>query len=196
VLARRILGASWRAVRHAPDRAFHALRRRAAAARVRGKVPRSVLFICYGNVCRSPYAAAVFAKLWPAVMPHVTITSAGFVGPGRGSPEPALSAARRRGIDLSGHRSTLVSTQAVRGAELAIVMSATQSRALRRVGGRQSNPLILGDLDPEPILTRTIVDPWGEADEVFDESYERIDRCVRELIREMTSTLRQEANRE
>jgi protein-tyrosine phosphatase len=155
-----------------------------------------VLFICYGNVCRSPYAAAVFAELWPPVMPHVTITSAGFVGPGRGSPEAALSAARRRGIDLTRHRSTLVSTQAVRGAELAIVMSATQSRALRRVGGRQSIPLILGDLDPEPILTRTIVDPWGEADEVFDESYERIDRCVRELVREMTSTSRQEANRE
>ena len=190
MLARRILAASWRAVRHAPDRALHPIRRQAVAARVRGKVPRSVLFICYGNVCRSPYAAAVFAELWPAIMPRVTITSAGFVGPGRGSPPPALSAALRRGIDLSGHRSTLVSTQAVRGADLAVVMSATQLRAIRRVGGRQSNPLILGDLDPHPILTRTIVDPWGEADEVFDESYERIDRCVRELIREMTSMSR------
>jgi protein-tyrosine phosphatase len=154
------------------------------------------LFICYGNVCRSPYAAALFAELWPAIMPRVTVTSAGFVGPGRGSPERALSAALRRGIDLSGHRSTLVSTQAVRGAELAVVMSANQSRAIRRVGGRRANPLILGDLDPAPILTRTIVDPWGEADEVFDESYERIDRCVRELIRELTSTSRQEADRE
>jgi len=183
-------------VRHAPERAFHPLRRRAAAERVRGKIPRSILFICYGNVCRSPYAAAVFAERWPAFMPPIAITSAGFVGPGRGSPEPALSAAFRRGIDLSGHRSTLVSTKAVRGAELAVVMSASQSRAIRRVGRTQSNPLILGDLDPQPILSRTIVDPWGESDEVFGESYDRIDRCVRELIREMTSTSRQEATGE
>lgn len=96
------------------------------------------------------------------------------------------------------HRSTLVFAQAVRSSDLVVVMSASQARAIKRVAGAASTPLVLvlGDLDPEPILTRTIVDPWGLANEVFDESYERIDRCIDELIRQTTSAIQSQAERE
>jgi len=196
VFPKRILTASWRAVRYAPDRAFHPLRRNSAISGISGRIPRSVLFICYGNVCRSPYAAAVFSKRWPGFLPKVAVSSAGFVGPGRGSPDQALAAASRRGIDLGAHRSTLVFTQAVRSADLIVVMSASQARSINRVASLLSAPLVLGDLDPKPILTRTIVDPWGLPDEVFDESYERIDRCIDELIRHTTSAIQPKAERE
>ena len=41
--------------------------------------------------------------------------------------------------------------------------------------------LILGDLDPLPIRSRTITDPWGCDTQVVEQVYSRIDRCVEQL---------------
>jgi protein-tyrosine-phosphatase len=63
-------------------------------------------------------------------------------------------------------------------------MSADQARAIRlRVRDGSTRVLILGDLDPAPITRRTIADPWGGSDFAFEASFDRIDRCVRELVR-------------
>ncbi|HEX7050788.1 MAG TPA: hypothetical protein VF188_11340 [Longimicrobiales bacterium] len=174
-----------RAVRHAPDRLMHPLRRRAALRRLieRG-IPRSVLFVCYGNICRSPYAAAAFAAALPAELRgHVAIGSAGFFGLERPSPEAAVRVAARRGFDLSSHRSARVTQENAGTADLVVVMDTTQYRAIRRHFGREAESvLILGDLDPLSIDTRTIRDPIDQPEEVFEASYARIDRCIRALV--------------
>ena len=170
-------------LRHTPDRVLHPRRRRAVTEQLSRRVPSSVLFVCHGNVCRSPYAAAVFAKELPAFFNGIKVASAGFIGPGRASPPQALAAAERRGVDLSRHRSALLTPSLTRTAGLVVVMSASQARAIRRAGPSDSPVVVLGDLDPMSPHKRTIIDPWGCSDAVFDESYERIDRCVRELVR-------------
>ena len=171
-----------RTLQHAPDRAAHALRRQQVARRWRGRVPSSVLFVCHGNICRSPFAAFLFARLATERLPgRIDTLSAGFIGPGRGSPPQALAASERRDIDLTSHRSRLLTDRLIRKAELVIVMSAEQERAIRRLAGQ--NVIVLGDLDPESIRERTIMDPWGGSDDDFDASYARIERCVRELVR-------------
>jgi protein-tyrosine-phosphatase len=112
------------------------------------------------------------------------VTSAGFIGPGRMPPENALSAAARRGFDLSGHRSTLVTPELIRAASVVVVMSAEQAAGVRaRYGHDTLRVLVLGDLDPLPIATRTVTDPWGRSASVFDMVFDRIDRCVGELAR-------------
>jgi protein-tyrosine-phosphatase len=74
------------------------------------------------------------------------------------------------------------SAEDVRRADLVVVMSQAQARGIRaRFGRSVSSVIVLGDLDPQLPETRTIRDPWGQPSEVFDESYERITRCVREL---------------
>lgn len=59
----------------------------------------SVLFVCLGNICRSPTAEAVLR----AKAPHLTIDSAGTGGWHVGDPPygPMQVAARKRGYDLS-----------------------------------------------------------------------------------------------
>lgn len=169
-------GARW--LRHAPDRALHALRRRAAlqkAARAAVGPGRPVLFICTGNICRSPYAAAAFAR----AAERVPAASAGFVGPGRPAPPEALAVAARRGVDLSAHHSVLVGPGLVREAGLVVVMAADQARGIRARYGDAGVPVIvLGDLDPLPIRTRTVHDPWNQSEAAFAASYDRIDRCI------------------
>lgn len=172
-----------------PERWLHARRRREAIHSLEvlgsGMGPGPVVFICFGNICRSPFAAELFRQRVAELKPPFTrqIRSAGFIGPGRGSPSEALEAAEKFGIDLSPHRSTLITPDVFRSASLIVTMSAEQVRDLRnRFGSTRAMLLVLGDLDPEAITERTIKDPWGCPPEIFDESYERIDRCVSVLV--------------
>jgi protein-tyrosine-phosphatase len=105
--------------------------------------------------------------------------SAGFIGAGRSSPPDAIAAAADLGIDLSGHRSRLVTPDDIRTAELIVVMTAEQAAGVRARFAHMAPPVIvLGDLDPLPIAARAIRDPWNKPRHVFDECYARIDRCV------------------
>jgi len=173
-----------RAARHAPDRLLHRIRHRRLVRRLaRRGHPRSVLFVCHGNICRSPYAAAAFSRALPQwLREHVRITSAGFIGADRPAPPTAQRVAARRGLDLSEHRSALISPMSVQGADLIVVMDARQRAAVCDVfGGRWGDIVLLGDLDPEPIDTRAIRDPVEQPEDVFEAVYDRIDRCVRVL---------------
>jgi len=112
-----------------------------------------------------------------------TVSSAGFVGPGRQSPPEALAAGLRRSYDLHDHRSQLATPIILRAADLIVVMSKEQARAAYLTGGAPRAPIVaLGDFDPDPIDRRTILDPWGMSSSAFDQSYDRIERCVRELV--------------
>jgi protein-tyrosine-phosphatase len=112
----------------------------------------------------------------------VQVTSAGFIGPGRPSPGEALAVSRRRGIDLSLHTSQLIDAQALREYDLVVVMDGRQAHDLKTAYADIGSVIVLGDLDPQPITRRAIVDPFGRSEQVFDESYARIDRCLDTLI--------------
>jgi protein-tyrosine phosphatase len=178
-----------RALRHTPDRSLHRLRRRARLKQVqRLGLPRSVLFVCHGNICRSPYAEMVFARALPRELrEYMFVTSAGFIDPDRGSPENALTVASARGIDLQPHRSRLLTREMVRTMDLMVVMDTTQRKNIRLwFGADPRRVLVLGDLDPLPIDTRTVRDPVFQRCEVFADTYARIDRCVATLLAAIT----------
>jgi protein-tyrosine-phosphatase len=95
-----------------------------------------------------------------------------------------VTAAARRGVDLSAHRSHLLTADTARRADLIVVMDPAQERAIRdRFGRLLRDILVLGDLDPAPLATRTIQDPVDQCLEVFEQSYARIEGCVLELVR-------------
>ncbi len=181
----RVSGWTWvRDLRQVPTSRLHARRRRAAQVELKRLKPRSILFVCHGNICRSPFAAAAFLR-WcaPEIASGVNVTSAGFIGPERSPPSTAVTAASRFGVDLTPHRSALITAENLRAADLIVVMSQQQARDIRARVAPSTFVLILGDLDPRPANRRTILDPWGQPDTAFDESYSRIDRCVRELAK-------------
>jgi protein-tyrosine phosphatase len=172
-----------RRLRRAPDGVLHALRRRRSLEALRRRPrPASVLVVCHGNICRSPFAAALLRRALGGS--GVRVNSAGFMGPGRPSPAEAVAAAARSGVDLSAHRSQLLTVDSARAADLIVVMDSAQRREIcDRFGRREPDVLVLGDLDPQAIDGRTIRDPVNQPLAVFEESYARIERCVRELER-------------
>lgn len=170
-----------RALRRTPERALHGRRRKSARRWLEECDDcRTLTFLCHGNICRSPYAAhALERKLPPVFSDRLLVESAGFIGPGRPSPAEAVEVAAERGVDLSQHRSQLVTPDLLSSADLVFVMDAQQRRRIR-ISHRtlEAEIMLLGDLDPEPIESRAIRDPVCQSREVFEEVYDRIDRCL------------------
>ena len=174
-------------VRRTPERLLHPYRRRKALEALRGRPrPTTLLALCHGYICRSPLAAALLDRELAAL--SIAVQSGGFLGFNRPPPAEAIAAAERYQVNLADHRSRLVTADLVRAADLIVVMDPTQRRLVcERFGRRPTDVVVLGDFDPAPVETRTIRDPVNESREVFDEVYERIARCVRELARVLGS---------
>lgn len=177
-------------LRHLPDRWLHSRRRAEAVRALRALgTPRGILILCHGNICRSPYARAVLQRrLAQHGLQAVRVDSAGFIGPDRPPPDLALQVARHRGYDLRTHRSRLVTTDALAAADLVLVMDRTQRRRLRPLlGANAPRILLLGDFDPEPIATRAIRDPVDGPPELFEEVYNRLERCLGTVVGALTT---------
>ncbi|MEX0843194.1 MAG: hypothetical protein WD960_10550 [Gemmatimonadota bacterium] len=177
------------------DRRAHPLRRRFALRRIRGRGPlRRILFVCHGNICRSPYGEFRLRRLLEEALgadadrPRVVVSSVGFVHPGRPVPRAALEVAARRGLDLEEHRSRVLTMPHLRGADLVLVMTARQRRDLLWSYG-VADVVHLGDLDPGPIEARDVFDPYGHPPEVFEEVYTRLDRILGELAALVVASL-------
>ncbi|HKR09480.1 MAG TPA: hypothetical protein VJS39_09845 [Gemmatimonadaceae bacterium] len=178
-LARR----AYHIARHMPDRMLHQRRHRNLLRRLSaGTTPKTILVVCYGNVCRSPYLAAVLKR----ALPDATLLSAGFLPGGRRVPDAALEVSTARGHDLSAFRSSAISAEMVDRAELIIVMDARQAAGLAvRFPSARSRLVVAGDLDPVFENTRAIRDPWNESPEIFEAAFDRLDRCAASLAKSL-----------
>jgi protein-tyrosine phosphatase len=172
-------GGIFRRFRDRKDARLHAGRYEALKKRLHGmRRPRSILVICHGNICRSPYLEALLKRS----LPDVQVSSAGFVGAGRGVPEHSTTVAGKAGLDLSTHRSRLLTRDILASADLLIVMDGRQLQALTRGFGVPAERVVVaGDLDPLPGATRAIKDPWGKDLPAFESSFVRLERCAESL---------------
>ncbi len=93
----------------------------------------SVLFVCTANRCRSPMAAALFAKLIGQGRRRgdCRVDSAGtWAAEGTPATPFARQVMRERGLDLSGHRSKRISGELLRESDLVLVMEDGHREAL------------------------------------------------------------------
>lgn len=89
---------------------------------------RNLLFLCHGNICRSPFAE----RLGRQAMPGLEITSAGFhPRSGRSSPQNLVRAARAHGVDLADWSSREISERMVTDADCIVVMDASHLEKLQ-----------------------------------------------------------------
>lgn len=130
------------------------------------------------------------ALLRRALLPHgIEVRSAGLIGFNRPTPPAGVAAAARHNVNLVDHRSQPLTVELVRSAGLIVVMDDSQRWHIHERFGRSlADILVLGDLDPERVETRTIRDPVDQSQVVFEEVYERIARCVRELVTALVTT--------
>ena len=92
--------------------------------RTSGTTVIDVLFLCTGNMCRSPIAEAFLRqKLDAAGITDVRVHSAGLLDSGRSAPDENIAVMAERGIDISEHRSRQLTDTMLAGADLVIGMA-------------------------------------------------------------------------
>src|SRR5450759_3057739 len=179
-IAREVLKRAYHATRNLPDRLLHGRRHLAARRRLsRAQRPREILVVCHGNVCRSPYLQAVLQR----ALPEFAVMSAGFFGSDRPVPQISVALSAKRGLDLSRYRSRPLTQSMVSNADLVIVMDSDQAHEIaRRFPVNRARIVIAGDLDPRFDASRAIRDPWNQSGDVFESSFDRLDRCAATLV--------------
>jgi protein-tyrosine phosphatase len=85
-----------------------------------------VLMVCTANICRSPMAEG-FTR---ALAPELVVRSAGFLEAGRPAAPDAVRAMAERGVDIAGHRSTVVGRELLAEADLVLTMERAHLREL------------------------------------------------------------------
>ncbi len=142
----------------------------------------AVLFVCLGNICRSPTAEAVFRRLAGEAGLAIPCESAGTGDWNVGSPPylPSILAARKRGYEMGGMRARQVT--ATDFARFTHVLAMDRANlhdlaAIRAEAGPE--PRLLMDFADNPPRT-DIPDPWYSRD--FEGALDLIEAGCRGLI--------------
>ncbi len=159
-------------------------------------VPTSILFVCLGNICRSPAAHAVVEHhiARRSLDAEITVDSAG-TGSWHVGERPHRQSAKegnRRGYSVD-HIVRQVHPADFDRFDLVIGMDHANRRDLidlARSNSRhaaQRRIRLLREFDPLGGRDVELDDPWGQPDRAFIEMYDIIERCVDPLLEHLTS---------
>lgn len=156
--------------------------RRLRANRARPAVaPKKLLFLCYGNICRSAFAERYWNDRLLKTRPGPLSTSTGLHEKARRrTPERIAAIAAEFSIDLSAHRSHAVDAATVAAADLIVVMDRSNHRALlTRFPAARSKVVFLGWFSDDP--DDEIADPYLLDDDRARASFQKMVRCLQGL---------------
>jgi protein-tyrosine phosphatase len=147
-----------------------------------------VLFVCMGNICRSPSAAGVFRHVLAERAPQldIEIDSAGTHDYHVGEPPDAraLAAARRRGIDISQLRARRVEAGDFERFDLILAMDEDNLRELQRRSQPSHHERIRLVMEYAPSAARHAVpDPYYGAEHGFEEVLDLLEEAAEGFIR-------------
>ena len=173
----------------------------ATAARLRTRNPPlparldSLLFVCKGNICRSPFAAYQAARLAREAGLPIAAASAGLKpSQANACPEHAISAATGYGHDMRPWRPVLLTDDLMAAHDLIVVMEAEQFAAVRaRWPRHRSKTVLLALYGPPPgdaWARLNIADPFGKDRAAFDGCYARIDTALADLFSRLRAPAR------
>lgn len=149
-----------------------------------------LLFVCLGNICRSPSAEAVAVKtLADRGITHIVCDSAG-TGDwhiGRAPDQRSQAAGKKRGYDLSSLRARQLVADDFEQFDLIVVMDDSNwqdAKRLQPAQGRATLVRLLDYLPDQPL--REVPDPYYGGEEGFNQVIDLIEKAVVQLIDELT----------
>jgi protein-tyrosine phosphatase len=153
-------------------------------------MPASVLFVCLGNICRSPLAEAAFRAEAERLGLEVVIDSAGTGDWHLGHPpDPrAAAVAKRNGIDISHLRARRVSPADFRRFDHIVGLDAqnlADLKAMQPADGKAELSLLLDHVEGRK--GQAVADPYYGGDEHFDETWADVAAGAEGLARKIAA---------
>jgi protein-tyrosine phosphatase len=145
---------------------------------------RNILFVCAGNICRSPMAEwQLKALLRENPIPGMQVGSAGLIAlPDNAASFNAVRVARENSISLEEHRARLINTELIDNADLVLVMESHQGHELIANHPQASEKIfLLRHIARYGSRERGISDPYGRNLEAYRFCFEDIKECVESL---------------
>ncbi len=146
----------------------------------------NVLFVCTGNICRSPSAEGVFRKTVEAAgLGHrIAVDSAGLSGWHVGEPPDPRSqvAARQRGIDIASQRSRRTANRDFQNFHYIVAMDRGHLGELGQMcpAGAEDRLLLLLDFAESP--ESDVPDPYYGGDDGFEFVLDLLEDASRGLL--------------
>ena len=148
-----------------------------------------VLFLCLGNICRSPLAEGIFIHRAAerGVIDRFLVDSAGTGGWHAGErPDPrSVAVARRHGVDLPGRARKLVGDDDGQRFDLVLAMDAQNARDAVEMGVPESRVRLMRSFDPTADAGAEVPDPYYGGDRGFDDVYDMLVRACDGLLEEL-----------
>ena len=147
----------------------------------------SILFVCLGNICRSPLAEGVFRAVLAEHGDDLLIDSAGTGGwhAGQEPDRRAIAVAARHGVDISGQRARKVLPQDFSRFDLILGMDRANVRDLKALAPQAARGRIHLYLDFPTGKAEDVPDPYYEGAEAFASVY----RMIREASEALAKRL-------
>jgi protein-tyrosine phosphatase len=154
-----------------------------------------ILFVCMGNICRSPTAEGVMRRLLEdaGLADRVSVESAGTGGWHAGEPpdERATLAARRRGVTLAG-AARQVRPADFRDFDLLIAMDRANLRELLALAPDEAaadKVRLLREFDPASSGDLDVPDPYYGGDRGFETVLDLVEAACRGLLDELRAAV-------
>jgi protein-tyrosine phosphatase len=151
-----------------------------------------LLFVCLGNICRSPMAEGVFRRVAAeeGVLDLFEIDSAG-LGDwhiGQAPDARAQAAALSRGMDISGQSARQVTPSDYDRFDLLLAMDGSNYAELTELAPKSASHKVRRFLDYAPhVGTQDVPDPFYGGAEGFDHALDLIEAAARGLLAELLS---------
>ena len=153
--------------------------------------PPRLLFVCLGNICRSPLAEAAMRAAAGRAGVAVEVDSAGTGDWHVGAPPDAraIATAARHGVDISGQRARQVTIADFESFDHVIALDSNNFETLRQqrpADARAELSMLLDHVDGR--RGQDVADPYFGADEGFEAAWREIGAGVEGLLREIAAS--------
>ena len=140
---------------------------------------KKILFVCHGNICRSPMAVFVMkdmvAKAGRSGEFHIASAAVSREELGHPVYPPARAELARHGIGCAGHAAHQITRAELDGYDKIYYMDSSNARYLRRLFGAAAEKC-------RPLLERDVADPWYTGD--FGATWEDILQGCQRILEE------------
>ncbi len=146
-----------------------------------------ILFVCTGNICRSPMAAGVLKSLLPGEYANLVHVGSAGIGalPAFPASDHAISVCAEENIDITDHRSRQVSREILDRSQIVFSLSKNHYDFLRlHYPEYQENGFLLKRFDRKKRRPAgwSVADPIGEDKNFYKKVYREIKREIKRIL--------------